>query len=136
MPRVLVVDDEEQVRNMLRIMLVRAGHEVHVASDAKTAIEICAPPACFDVVISDVVMPGIDGHGLARQVAVRCPQSRVILMSAFDPGCDDCPFLDNCVRISKPFALREVAELVNDVLARPIRPRLGEGKCDMGEEAS
>jgi two-component system cell cycle response regulator CpdR len=122
-----VVDDEEQIRNLLRKLLVLAGHEVHTASDAKAAVEICAPPACFDLVISDVVMPGMDGHELAREVAVRCPDSRVILMSAFDPGCDDCPYLDNCLRISKPFRLREVADLVRDVLAQPTRPRRGSG---------
>jgi DNA-binding NtrC family response regulator len=122
-----VVDDEEQIRNLLRRLLVVAGHEVHTASNAKSAAELCAPPACFDLVISDVVMPGIDGHELARQVAVRCPNSRVILMSAFDPGCDDCPYLDNCLRIAKPFALREVAELVRAVLAQPTRPRRGDG---------
>jgi len=91
MPRVLVVDDEEPIRNLLRKVLVRAGHEVHTASNAQAAIEICASPPCSDLVISDVVMPGIDGHELARRRAVKCPNSRFILMSAFDPGCEECP---------------------------------------------
>ena len=123
MPQVLVVDDEELVRKLLRKILVRAGHEVHTADSAQAAITRCAPPASFDVVISDVVMPGIDGHELARWFAVHCPKSRVILMSAMDPGCEFCPYFDGCHRLSKPFVPKEVVGLVAAVLAQPVRPR-------------
>jgi DNA-binding NtrC family response regulator len=126
MPRVLVVDDEEQIRNMLKRILIQAGHEVHTASNAKAAIEI-AQPDPFDVLISDVIMPGMDGHDLARWFASTCPKSRVILMSAFDPGCQECPFLDNCHRLSKPFLPKDVIGLVSDVLAQPPRSRRIDG---------
>lgn len=127
MPRVLIVDDEQQIRHLLRTTLVHAGHEVHTADNALAAIALCVPPPSFDVVISDVVMPGMDGHELARWFAVHFPNCRVILMSAFDAGCDECPYFDNCQRISKPFRPQEFATLVSDALARPPRPRrLGE----------
>ncbi|SPE40806.1 Response regulator receiver protein [Candidatus Sulfopaludibacter sp. SbA3] len=121
MPRVLVVDDEEQIRSMLQKILTRAGHDVCTASNAQAAIDICERPARFDLVISDVIMPGVDGHHLARWLAVRCPDSRVILMSAFDPGCDECPYLDNCQRLTKPFSAKDVVRLVSDALSRPAR---------------
>jgi len=111
MPRVLVVDDEEPIRMLLRTVLVQAGHEVHTASNAPAAIRLCTPSASFDVVISDVVMPGMDGHELARWFAVQFPVSRVILMSGSDTGCDGCPYLDNCQRLCKPFQIEEVATL-------------------------
>ena len=98
--RVLVVDDEDQIRTMLGEILIRAGHDVHTASSAKAAIELCVPEVFFDLIISDVLMPGMDGHEFARWLAVQCPNSRVILMSAFDPGCDECPYLGE---LSAPF---------------------------------
>jgi DNA-binding NtrC family response regulator len=123
MPRVLVVDDEDQIRGLLQNILVRAGHEVHTANSVQAAIEMCGPPAPFDVVVTDVVMPGMDGHELARWLADRCPNMRVILMSGFDPGCEECPYADNCHRLPKPFAPQDLAALVSEVLAQPIRPR-------------
>ena len=123
MPRVLVVDDEEQIRHMLRKILTRAGHEVHTAGNVAEAIAACEPAGAFDVVISDIAMPGNDGHELARWLANQCPTSRVILMSGYDPGCDECPYRENCTRLSKPFAPQDVVALVSSVMAEPPRPR-------------
>ena len=123
MPRVLVVDDEGQIRGLLRKILIQAGHEVHTAPNAQRAIEMCSPPVSFDIVLADVVMPGIDGHELARRLAIQCPNSRVILMSGFDPGCAECPYLDNCHRLPKPFGPRAVTELISEVLKQPARRR-------------
>ena len=123
MSRVLVVDDSEQIRKMLGKILTQAGHEVRSAANAQEAIDLCAPPSYFDLIISDVAMPGVNGHELARWMAVQCPHSRVVLMSAFDPGCEDCPYLDNCIRLSKPFVPKEVVNLVSDALAKDASPR-------------
>ena len=121
MPRILVVDDEESIRKMLCKILERAGHDVRSAGNVETAIAMSKSAPFFDVVVSDVDMPGADGHELARWFAVSCPSSRVILMSGFDRGCDGCPYVDNCYRISKPFAPKEIVALVSSVLPKPVK---------------
>ena len=127
LPRVLVVDHEEQIRNMVRTILTRAGHDVRTASTAQAAIAMCPSPSFFDLVISAAVLPEIDGHELARWFAVKCPNSRFVLMSGSDPGCDECPYLDNCIRVSKPFVPRELVALVSAALAHPVKLRRMDG---------
>ena len=134
MPRVLVVDDEKQIRGLLSRILVQAGYEVHTAANAQAAIEMCAPPASFDVIVADVVMPGMDGHELARRVAIQSPNSRVILMSGFDPGCVECPYVDTCPRLPKPFGPKDITTLLSEVLAQPARPRRTAAEPDRSED--
>ena len=56
------------------MMLLRGGHQIATATNAKEALEAYSP-GCFDVVVTDVVMPEMDGHELARQIAARCPRT-------------------------------------------------------------
>ncbi|MBM4131886.1 response regulator [bacterium] len=60
MPRILVVDDEEQIRRILRMTLERAGHEVDTAADGNAAVATY-DPARHDLVITDIVMPEKEG---------------------------------------------------------------------------
>jgi PAS domain S-box-containing protein len=119
--RILVVDDDEGVRNLLRATLVRAGYDVWTARGAEEALALFGSSESFDLVLSDVSMPVIDGHDLARQVAVLCPRTRIILISGSDPGCDDCPYVARCTVIPKPFDLSHVVSLVADSLASSAR---------------
>jgi two-component system, chemotaxis family, chemotaxis protein CheY len=75
MTRILAVDDSPSMRNMVRIALTGAGFEVTQAVDAMEALDF-ARKSTFDVVLSDVNMPGMDGIGLIRALraepAYRC----------------------------------------------------------------
>src|SRR5689334_4976755 len=103
MPRILVVDDEEGIRKLLSIALTRAGHEVRGAADARDAMALCASES-FDVLLSDVRMPRLNGHELVQWVTKWHPAIRCVLMSAFDDAdCQDCPFLSGCSLLPKPF---------------------------------
>ena len=82
MARVLIVDDEPQVRKPLEAILLRAGHDVHTACSGADAVQMCSTSATYDVILSDVTMPGLGGHELAQRIAIHRPQCRVILMSA------------------------------------------------------
>src|SRR4051812_23129308 len=80
--RILVVDDEESMRHVLSVILREAGYEVTVAGDGAQALELVrAQP--FDVVISDVRMPKLDGLELLKQTHLLAPQLPFIVMSAY-----------------------------------------------------
>lgn len=84
--RVLVVDDHDEVRRLTARILSRAGHRVHTADSAESALEIAARVPRLDVLVSDVVMPGMRGPELAEQLAERNPHLRVMLMTGYaDP---------------------------------------------------
>src|SRR3990167_5104440 len=83
MGRVLVVDDEQSMREFLAICLRRGGHEVAVVASGAAAIEHLSG-AAVDVVVTDLRMPGeLDGLGLLEQIKRRGIDSEVILVTAF-----------------------------------------------------
>jgi CheY-like chemotaxis protein len=120
MANILIVDDEPQIVRLLSAVLVGAGHEVRTAHNPQVAIEMCSPPSCFDLVLSDVSMPVLDGHELARWIADRCPSSRTILVSESAAGCQDCPYEPHCPLVLKPFNPKAVLAAVASALASPM----------------
>ena len=124
MPRILVVDDEEGLRNFLKRVLLLAGYDVQTASDAESAMRLCDLrkhqhlPA-FNLVLSDIQMPSQDGYALARWIAAHHPSTRVALMSG-DPGCNDCPSTERCPKLAKPFtSFTDILSFVSAVLEAP-----------------
>jgi len=79
-PRILVVDDEQAIADTLTIILHHAGYEAIACYDAGRALEIAtaSPP---DLLISDVIMPGLTGIDLAILVEQRCPSTAILLIS-------------------------------------------------------
>ena len=118
MPRILVVDDEAGIRSLLSLAFRRAGHEVKTAPDPFQAMELFSSES-FDAIVSDVQMPGMDGHGLVRWVAATYPQTRSVLMSAYDIHCGDCPFAGRCKLLRKPFLPNHAVAAVEQALNRP-----------------
>jgi len=118
--RILVVDDDPDVRASLAQALSRSRVGVQVADCAESALAMLAD-GLPDVVLSDVKMPGLDGIELLRLLRERAPAADVILMTAFD----DMPTVVTAMRegaadfISKPL---ELAEL-RDVIARVLEDR-------------
>ncbi len=78
--RVLVVDDEELIAQSLRDILTRAGFDAVFALNGTEAIEV-AEQICPDIVISDVIMPGLDGVQTAIKIRAACPDARILLFS-------------------------------------------------------
>ncbi len=118
MPRILIVDDEPPIRNLLSVAFQTAGYEVQTACNGVEALAMCRT-ATFDVVLSDVIMPQMDGHELARSIAVEQPSVQTVLMSGFDLICQNCPINRRCPMLSKPFRPAEAVSFVERLLAGP-----------------
>jgi CheY-like chemotaxis protein len=85
--RVLLVEDDPSVREGVRRMLGASGYEVVEATDGSAALATLAKDAhAFEVLLSDVAMPSLDGRQLSREVRARWPTLPIVLMSGFaDP---------------------------------------------------
>lgn len=79
--RILVVDDEAAIRALLEMALSAEGHRVETSADPRAAIDQIQA-AAYDLVITDINMPGLDGHGLVDAIGARRPGLPVIMMTA------------------------------------------------------
>jgi two-component system OmpR family response regulator len=111
--RILIVDDEPSVRDVMATVLLDAGYSVQTAADGHIALQMIdlAPP---DLIITDVMMPHLDGWALLDHAHERNPSLPVILMSAGDwiRRRRTTPIPDHAVYLAKPFAVEELLELV------------------------
>jgi two-component system OmpR family response regulator len=111
--RILIVDDEPSVLDVMATVLLDAGYSVQTAADGHIALQMIdlAPP---DLIITDVMMPHLDGWALLDHTHERNPNLPVILMSAGDwiRRRRTTPIPDHAVYLAKPFAVEELLELV------------------------
>jgi CheY-like chemotaxis protein len=111
--RILIVDDEPSVRDVMATVLIDAGYSVQTAADGQIALAIIGdtPP---DLIITDVMMPHLDGWALLDHARERNPALPVILMSAGDwiRARRMMPMPDHAVFLAKPFAIEELLALV------------------------
>ncbi len=85
-------------------------------------MRICRSEA-FDLILSDVNMPGVGGHDLARWLATEFPRCRVGLMSSLAAECETCPFWGGCPLLPKPFSVPQLRQFVSAILGQP-RPKI------------
>ncbi|WP_395703515.1 ATP-binding protein [Aquabacterium sp.] len=119
--RVLVVDDEADIANLVREMLESAGYEVATAESGAVALELL-DAARFDAIVSDLRMPDMDGAALWREVRRRHPAlaRKMLFVTGDTLSVDARQFLDEarCASLDKPFTkpalLRGVAALLQD----------------------
>jgi CheY-like chemotaxis protein len=123
--RVLIVDDNPDVATLLADMLIDAGYQVQAATSGPAALlRVDAEP--FDLILSDVRMPQMDGPAFYRDLAERHPElaHRVIFVTGDLLTTDAAEFLvrSGVPSLGKPFTLSELNDLVRRVLARPAGP--------------
>ena len=83
-PTLLVVDDDELIRNLVRAILLSYGYTVLVAADGPQALALSrAQPGPIELLIADVIMPGMNGLELAGQVTAERPETRVLYISGY-----------------------------------------------------
>lgn len=120
--KVLLVEDEAPVRAFASRALKLKGYDVVEAENAEDALEIIqAHDVAFDLFVTDVVMPGMDGPTWVRLAREIYPQIPVIFMSGYTEGsfADGAEPLGNSTFLAKPFTLSELAKTVQDQLAAP-----------------
>src|SRR5881227_1429099 len=117
-PTILVVDDEDVVRSTTARILARAGYAVSEAATAAEALARCESSEPFNLVLSDVVMPGQSGYDLARSIRVRSPRTAIILISGYTPTAMARHGLetDSCRLIHKPVPRAELLDLVEQLV--------------------
>jgi CheY-like chemotaxis protein len=93
MSRILIIDDDALVREATKIILSARGHDVTLAADGKSGIEI-ARSQCFDVAIVDLFMPGMDGLQVIEAIRRSKPDMPMIAASGFLFG-GECPPMPN-----------------------------------------
>ena len=134
--RVLIVDDEPQIRRALQSALTAHGYTVAVAEDGASALETIATWAP-EAIVLDLVMPGVDGYEVLRQTRTWSPVPIIVLsargqeadkVAALDQGADDY--------LTKPFGMAELLARLRVVLRRaivgaPARLTAGDVTIDM-----
>ncbi len=118
MPRILIVDDEKMIRNVVKEYAEFEGYETAEAADGMEAVEICRKED-FDIIIMDVMMPRLDGYSSIKEIR-KTKQIPVIMLSArgeeydklfgFEIGVDDY--------VVKPFSPKELLARIKAVLKR------------------
>ncbi len=119
--RILVTEDREIVRTLAREVLENAGFEVAVAASGTEALGIVEESPPFDLLLTDVVMPGLSGLELARAIRALRPTQRVLYMSGYTDDVLAESELENesTAFLRKPFQNAELIESVVALLAQP-----------------
>lgn len=118
MKKILIVDDEEILREMLRDFFEMSGFAVTEASSGKQAFELVQSTQ-FDCVVSDVRMPGGDGIELARNIHLLSqPKPKVILVTGYsDITEDESKEFGVLFIVYKPFMPKDLINIVKDAIA-------------------
>jgi two-component system, NtrC family, response regulator PilR len=116
---ILVVDDEQGMRDFLKIMLKKQGYQVQTASNGETALS-ALKEGQFDLVISDIRMPGTSGLDLLASIKELNPDLPVIMITAFASPDDAVVAMKNGAfdYISKPFNIEEIKSVVDSATSR------------------
>ncbi len=123
--RILVVDDEATIRALLKCAVAAPGVDLYEADSAERALETAALHAPFDLVITDILMPGIDGVELASRLRQQGQANKFLFISGF---CDP-QSLEKRIRgfqarfLAKPFSIPELVRMVRILLGeRSVQP--------------
>jgi CheY-like chemotaxis protein len=123
MARILVVDPEPDVRALIADLLAGVGHEVHCAADGAEALARLDESSAFDLILSDLSMPAIEGIGLYWEIASRWPHliSRLVYVTGtIDAGSSEYRILldEGILLVLKPFHGEHLLDVVWYALAR------------------
>jgi len=115
---VLLVEDEPMVRAVAERALTRHGYQVITADNGEEALEVLARNEPVDLLISDVVMPGMDGPTMVEQARQTRPDLKILFMSGYaEEQLRNSLDVDNVSFLPKPFSVQELAEAAKRTMA-------------------
>jgi len=134
MTSILIIDDELSMREFLKILLEKEGYKISTAADGHEALELSAQ-INFDLAISDIRMPGMNGLELLSAFKIQHPDMPVILITAFASPDDAVTAMKNDAidYITKPFNVEEIKKVIKTAIKRKTSPS-GRKSCDQFTE--
>jgi CheY-like chemotaxis protein len=130
MAKIIVIDDEEDIRTVLKQVLERAGYDVAVAESGREGLEMLQKEGA-DLVITDVIMPGMDGVALTREIREKFRDTRILVISgggnvaprSYEPGAiSTTAFLSSAKNagadktMTKPFDRKDLMRIITELL--------------------
>jgi two-component system response regulator PilR (NtrC family) len=119
MVKILVVDDDQGMREFLEIMLTREGYDVSSAGEGNSAIKLCKKIK-YDLVITDLKMPKVDGIDLLKAIKDISPETRVILITAYASGDTALAAMNEGAYdyLEKNFDVEDLKVIIRDALSK------------------
>ena len=120
MARVLIADDEDSMRSLVARAIAMDGHDIVAVEDGAEALDVLVRDAgAFDLLLTDIQMPVMDGIALALTAARDFPALTILLMTGFADQRERAMNLDAIVHdvITKPFSVADIRTAVADALA-------------------
>ncbi|QND73346.1 response regulator [Tardiphaga robiniae] len=120
MARILIADDEESMRLLVGRAIAMDGHEIVTAEDGAEALEILTEQSgAFDLLLTDIKMPVMDGIALALATARDFPELTILLMTGYADQRERATGLNAIVHdvVTKPFSVADIRTAVADALA-------------------
>jgi CheY-like chemotaxis protein len=120
---VLLVEDEPELRDLIKKVLTQQGYTVLAVGDGKEALHLCSQHGlAIDILLTDVVLPGgVNGQGLAEQLWQKCPHLKVLFISGYtdDEIIRQRVLKEEVAFLQKPFGITRLIEKVREVLEAP-----------------
>ena len=119
MARILLVDDDISIRGFLQAALEKDGHHVDICGDGAEAVQYLQRNFVYDLLLTDIVMPNMDGLELTAQAKTLHPHLKIMYITGFAGlALDNNDKSDNIQVISKPFHLKDIVKQVNGILTK------------------
>lgn len=120
MANILIAEDDNSMLNFLTLALKRAGHTVLSAKDGRSAFNALKDKKDFDLLLTDIIMPGIDGLELSKKARELYPALKIMFITGFAGMVmedNNAANVQNEHILSKPFHLNDLVEKVEELLA-------------------